>query len=104
MMTGNLVFSAVISAKIRDLTPKENIGHFQGVRMIFYVLIPMVVGPFVGSAVIKNSGQTYEDLGVLKEVPTPAIFLASAIALFLIILPLILALKKSRLPESSTIK
>lgn len=95
MMSGNLVFSAVVNARIRDLTPKENVGHFQGIRMIFYVLIPMVIGPFIGSAVIKNSNMTYVDLGVIKQVPTPAIFLASAIALLVILIPLYFTLRKS---------
>lgn len=90
MMGGYMLVSAALSATIRDLTPKDKVGHFQGIRMIFAVLIPMVTGPFIGSAVISNSNSTYVDLGVVKMVPTPSIFLAAAIVLLVTIVPIVL--------------
>jgi len=96
MMTGNLVFTGVLNAKIRDRTPLGKAGRFQGIRMIFYVLIPMVVGPFIGSAVIKETGITYEEFGVLRDVPTPEIFLAAAIVCAVAFLPLLLTLKRDK--------
>lgn len=90
MMGGYMLVSAALSAMIRDLTPKDKVGHFQGIRMIFAVLIPMVTGPFIGSAVISNSNSTYVDLGVVKMVPTPSIFLAAAIVLLVTIVPIVL--------------
>ena len=59
-------------------------GRFQGVRIIFQVLIPMVTGPYLGVLAIRSTGMTYEDLGVVKEVPTPGIFLMAAAILLLI--------------------
>lgn len=94
MMGGYMLVLAAISATVRDLTPTDKVGHFQGIRMIFAVLVPMVIGPFIGSAVISNSNSTYVDLGVVKTVPTPAIFLASAVVLVLTVFPLLL-LKKN---------
>ena len=47
----------------------------------------MIIGPIIGALVIKNSGNTYVDLGVVKEVPTPAIWLASVIVATLILIP-----------------
>lgn len=88
MMSGNLVLSASIAAKVRDYTPLDKVGHFQGVRMIFMVLIPMIAGPFIGSAVISSANEFYLDLGVMKPVPTPMIFLVSALVSLLILLPL----------------
>jgi hypothetical protein len=55
--------------------------------MVFAVALPMIVGPFIGSAVIKSGGGVYEDLGVVKNVPTPAIFLAASVCVLLLILP-----------------
>jgi len=89
MMSGNLLLTALTSAKVRDYTPLDKAGHFQGIRMIFFVLIPMIVGPFIGSSVISSANEFYVDLGVSKPVPTPAIFLASAIALLFLAIPLI---------------
>ena len=59
----------------------------QGIRMIASVLIPMVVGPFLGASVISGAGETYVDLGVTKQVPTPWIFLAAAAVALLAMVP-----------------
>lgn len=90
MMSGYMLLTAALSAQVRDLTPPEKAGHFQGIRMIFAVMLPMIIGPFIGAAVIRGNGQTYVELGQSKTVPTPAIFLAAAIALLLVAVPLLL--------------
>ena len=100
MMGGYMLVTASLSASIRDFTPTDRVGEFQGIRMIFAVMLPMIIGPSIGAAVIKNSGSTYTELGVVKSVPTPAIFLASAAALLLIIIP-ILILKRRAKNENS---
>lgn len=94
LMSGYIVLMAMLSAAVRDRTPKDKAGMFQGIRMIFSVLVPMVIGPFIGAAVIKNNPNTYNDLGTIKNVPTPAIFLAAAAVLLLVTIPA-LALKRS---------
>ncbi len=88
MMSGYRSLTAALSAMIRDCTPVDKAGHFQGIRMVFAVLLPMVIGPAIGSLVIKNSDSTYVDLGVVKHVPTPSIFLAAGIVLLLILVPI----------------
>ena len=55
MMTGYLWEMALLSACMRDNTPADKIGHFQGIRMVFSVLIPMCVGPFIGAYVSSTS-------------------------------------------------
>lgn len=95
MMSGYMLVTAVLSGSIRNYTPKGLVGHFQGIRMIFGVLLPMVIGPAIGAAVIKGSDSTYMELGMVKTVPTPAIFLASAAMLLLLVLP-VLALRKEK--------
>lgn len=87
MMSGYMLVTAALSAQVRDLTPKDKAGHFQGIRMIFAVMLPMLIGPFIGSHVIVSSGATYVELGVVKAVPTPSIFLAAGIALFALAVP-----------------
>ena len=47
----------------------------------------------LGAAVIRNSDSTYVELGVVKTVPTPGIFLAAAVVLLLLV-PFVLALRK----------
>lgn len=96
MMSGNLVLSAIFNVKVRDYTPLDKVGHFQGMRMIFYVMIPMIIGPFIGARVITNSNMFYNDLGTLKPVPTPEIFIASAIAVLFILIPIFIAFKNEK--------
>ena len=93
MMSGYMLVTAALSGVIRDNTPCGKVGHFQGIRMIFGVLLPMIIGPAIGAAVIRGSDSTYVELGVVKTVPTPGIFLAAAVVLLLII-PFVAALKK----------
>ena len=97
MMSGYMALTAVLSAVIRDRTPKEKVGHFQGVRMVFAVMLPMVIGPFIGSAVIKSSTAVYEELGQAKTVPTPHIFLAAACCVLLTMIPVILYQRKEHI-------
>ena len=95
MMSGYMMMAAVLGANIRDWTPKDKVGHFQGIRMIFAVLLPMMIGPLIGAAVIKGGNSTYVELGQIKTVPTPGIFLAAAGVLLLAAVP-VAYLKKRR--------
>ena len=88
MMSGYMMVSAALNATIRDWTPEGKVGHFQGIRMIFAVMLPMVVGPVIGAAVIRGGQSTYIELGQVKTVPTPSIYLAAAVVLLLVAIPL----------------
>ncbi len=94
MMAGFMLSVAVLSAAVRDETPIDRVGMVQGLRMIAVVLIPMVIGPFLGAAVIIGANETYTDLGVVKQVPTPWMFLAAAAIAVLVVLP-VLALRRT---------
>lgn len=98
MMTGYLWEMALLSASMRDNTPKDKVGHFQGIRMVFSVLIPMCVGPFIGAYVSSTSNGVYVDpsTGAEQPVPTNYIFLAAVIVNILIIIPLTFMLAKKR--------
>jgi len=89
MMSGFMLSVAAVNATVRDHTPAGRVGNVQGLRMIFAIMGPMVLGPFLGSAVIHGAGETYVDLGQVRQVPTPWIFLAAAAVLLL--LPPVLA-------------
>ncbi len=98
MMSGYMLLTAALTAHVRALTPPEKAGHFQGVRMIFGVMLPMIVGPAIGAAVIRGNAQTYVELGEVKTVPTPEIFLAAAIALCALCIPLWLLKRGQKQP------
>ena len=96
MMSGYMMLTAALSANIRDWTPEGKVGHFQGIRMIFQVLLPMIIGPWIGAAVIRSNPKTYEELGQLKTVPTPGIYLAGAAVLLLVAIPVYILRKRER--------
>ena len=105
LMTGYLVATAVLGAKIRDYTPEKETGLFQGVRMVFVVMIPMVTGPFIGRGVSKING-TYalNEYGEMSVLPNQFIFLFAAITMLLVIVPLLLLINKEREDEQNTSK
>ena len=105
MMSGYMMLTAALSANIRDWTPEDKVGHFQGIRMIFQVLLPMMIGPAIGAAVIRSNPMTYEDLGQIKTVPTPGIFLGAAAVLLLVAIPVsILREKREKTDERGILR
>ncbi len=96
MMSGHMMLSAALSANIRDWTPEGKVGHFQGIRMIFAVLLPMIIGPNIGAAVIRGSESTYVELGQVKSVPTPGIYLTAAIILLFCLVPVFLLRRREK--------
>ena len=90
MMSGYLTGMGVFGAQIRDLIPENRSGQFQGVRIIGQVLIPGVVGPAIGSAVLRNAERIVNDDGTTSFLPNANIWLAAlaaaaVLALFLTI-------------------
>ncbi len=88
VMAFGLVSKLIVTgAWIKDLTPPSNAGQFQGIRMIFWVLLPMVIGPFIGERLITAFGQPIVVDGKAGFLPTHLIFVAAAIATLFAILP-----------------
>jgi MFS family permease len=99
MMCGYLAGSAVFGAAIRDLTPENRAGAFQGLRILAQVLIPGVIGPAIGAAVLKNAETVVGDDGTVSFVPNESIFLAALIAAVILAFALTVAFvlaKKSK--------
>ncbi len=79
MMCGYLAGMAVFGAKIRDLTPEGKAGRLQGVRIFSQVLIPGVVGPFIGKTVLANAEKMLNNDGTESFIPNANIFLAALV-------------------------
>ena len=76
----------VMGAWIRNLMPADARGQFQGVRLIFFVMIPMVTGPSIGSWLIENFGIATSLNGNQGFIPVPLIFqVSAALSLFSIV-------------------
>lgn len=96
VLTGYIVTTTQFAANVRDNIPQDKVGLFQGIRMIFLVLIPMVVGPTLGNIATKNSDVTYIENGIEKVLPTEAMFFYAAIVAIIIFIPMLVYLKKDK--------
>ena len=94
MMCGYLSAAAVFGARIRDLTPLGMAGRFQGIRIVAQVLIPGVIGPFIGEQVLANAEKVQNNDGTFSFIPNANIFSAALIAALVSIAMLLLILKK----------
>jgi MFS family permease len=110
MITGYILVAALSGALVRDYTPESDAGKLQGVRMIFSVLIPMVLGPMIGNAINKAAGVVLENAGAdamtTEYIPAPGIFLAAAIAgaLLFVVIPLLVNCKKKMENKTETVE
>ncbi|MBR4393559.1 MAG: MFS transporter [Oscillospiraceae bacterium] len=84
MMSGYLTGMAVFGAQVRDRIPENRSGQFQGVRIIGQVLIPGVIGPAIGAAVLKNAEMIQNSDGTSSFLPNRSIFLAALFALLVL--------------------
>ena len=97
MMCGYLGTGAMIGAQIRAHTPEKKAGMFQGLRIVGQVLIPGVIGPAVGAAILANADTILNSDGTTSFIPNENIFLGALVALmitFIALVPLFKLLKK----------
>ena len=89
MMCGYLGTGAMLGAKVRTHTPENRSGMFQGLRIVAQVLIPGVIGPAIGAAVLQNAKTILNNDGTTSFIPNENIFLAAFAALLLVWIVLI---------------
>lgn len=79
MMSGYLTGMAVFGAMLRDYTPQNKAGMFQGLRIVGQVLVPGIIGPAIGAYVLRNAQQILNDDGTYSFIPNQNIFLAALV-------------------------
>jgi MFS family permease len=94
MLCGYLSAVACFAAEVRNNTPSGRAGLLQGVRIFMVVLVPMLVGPWIGSAVSSSSG-AIAGFGVVGDGFTPSslVFLAGALV-SLAVAPTLVAVRR----------
>jgi MFS family permease len=98
---GFLVAYGIASgAWMKDLLPEESRGKFLGVRMIFWIALPMVIGPFIGSTLISHFGIPTVSNGQAGFIPIPLIFQVDAAIALASLLVMLRIDKKDALPAS----
>ena len=81
MMCGYIDTGAVIGALIRDYTPANKAGMFQGLRIVGQVLVPGVIGPAIGAWVLQGADVIVNTDGTTSFIPNENIFLAALVAM-----------------------
>ena len=89
-LVGYGLLMIMLGAAIRDFTPEDKAGQLQGIRMIFSVLLPMLIGPRVAAKItdIFATAQYQNEYGIMVDIPAPHIYLGAAVAGALIVIPL----------------
>ena len=101
MMSGYLSGMAVFGAMIRDYTPENRAGMFQGLRIVGQVLIPGIIGPYIGALVLRNAEKIIGDDGMESFIPNANIYLAAFIAAIFIWIVLIFIFRRIKGKEQS---
>ena len=94
MMCGYLGGMAVFGAAIRDKTPEHRAGRFQGLRIFAQVLVPGIIGPAIGAAVLADAETVVNSDGTESFIPNTGIFVAALVVALILyaLLPLIFRL------------
>lgn len=90
---GYVLFLQSITVWSKQLYPEDARGQFEGIRILFFVLIPMVVAPLISNPIIKHSGEFIDENGFTAYLPTHTLLIVGAILVLLTIIPLIPATK-----------
>jgi len=89
MMGGILSLTGSFSSTFQDYIPEGCEGRYQGVRMCFMVLVPMIVGPII--SLVIGLDATANEAGFR---PPYAIFLAAAVVAVFAAVPILLMNRK----------
>lgn len=96
MMCGYLSGIAAFGAVIREHTPKNKAGMFQGLRIVGQVLIPGIIGPAIGAAVLSNAETITNSDGTVSFIPNENIFFSALCVCLVLCVVLCLIFKLGR--------
>ncbi len=101
MMSGYLAGAAAFGAAIREYTPNGKAGQLQGIRIFTQVLIPGIIGPFIGKLVLADAKTVIGSDGTASFIPSADIFSTAAIPAMLVLLIIIFFIKTPEKPHNS---
>ena len=81
------------TAWFKNLCPEDRRGQLEGIKQIFYNLVPMIIGPVIAATIIKKINFVINVDGVDVTSPTNVIFMVAGIFTVLTLIPLFTAMK-----------
>ncbi len=95
VVLGNALVNILFSAAVKDFIPEGKAGLFQGIRMIFAVMLPMIIGPVIGDKACQYAAQTIvNEVGAEVIVPAKNMFLWAGIVCIFALIPLFFLIRK----------
>lgn len=100
---GYILILQTLTVWSKQLYPADSRGQFEGIRIMFFVLIPMIVAPLISNPVIKASGKFTDSYGFTEYLPTFTLFDVASGLVLLTFIPLFFAAKyyKARIKTQS---
>ena len=86
---GYVIILQTLTAWYKNLYPEEQRGQFEGIKQLFFVCIPMIIGPFISNLIIKNHGVLVVVDGEEGMIPNELLFTVSAVLTLITLLPLL---------------
>ncbi len=95
VVLGNALVNILFGAAVKDFIPEGKAGLFQGIRMIFSVMLPMVIGPVIGDKACQSAAQTIiNEAGAEVIIPAKNMFLWAGFVCILALIPLYFLIRK----------
>ncbi len=98
---GYVLIFQTLTAWMKNLFPASRRGQFEGVKIVFFVLIPMLISPVISRYVINRHGVRMVIEGAEGMVPNQLLLVAAGLFFLLDFIPLVPALRKMRLRVSA---
>ena len=94
VVLGNALVNILFGAAVKDFIPEGKAGLFQGIRMIFAVMLPMIIGPIIGDMACQHAAQTIiNEVGAEVIVPAKDMFLWAGVVCIFALIPLYFLIK-----------
>ena len=91
---GQILVTQSMTIWVKELYPETARGQFEGIRILFFVLTPMIIGTVIGNIIVKNgAGSIANEFGIIENIPAESIYLWGAILAVTALFPLFFASK-----------
>ena len=104
VVIGNALVNILFGATVKDFIPEGKAGLFQGIRMIFAVMLPMLIGPVIGDMACQHAAQTIlNEVNAEVIVPAKDMFLWAGVVCVFALIPLYFLIKKGFDTENNNV-
>jgi Major Facilitator Superfamily. len=97
---GYMMFYQTLMMWCKNLYPDEQRGQLEGVRLFFYVMLPMIFGPLIANPIVKKMGKEitleYPLGNITGHAPTVSLFLAAFVVVMFTAIPLYFAWREGK--------